>query len=101
VLVEDDFNYNIRHTEGKDLDPDESATWNFALLSSVWRKAPKDVDNIYLNVVITRIDGEPEVPIYDAYTHRFSTKDSKRLEALVAYRQNIKTDGPAMTQTAK
>lgn len=101
TVLEDDFNYNIRYTEGKDLEPDKSATWNFALLSSVWRKAPKDAKNLYLNVVVTRIDGELEEPIYDAYTHRFSTKDSKRLEALIAYRQNIKADESAMTPTAE
>jgi hypothetical protein len=67
----------------------------------VWRKAPKDAKNLYLNVVVTRIDGELEEPIYDAYTHRFSTKDSKRLEALIAYRQNIKVDESAMTPTAE
>lgn len=101
VILEDDFNYNIRYTEGKDLEPDETATWNFALLSPVWKKAPANVDNLYLNVVVTRIDGEPEEPIYDAYTQRFSSKDEKRLEKLIEYRQAIDSDEPAEPQTAE
>ncbi len=90
-ILDDDFNYNIRHTEGKDLAPDERAVWNFALLSPVWRNAPEDVDNHYLNVIVTRIDGAPEQPIYDAYTDRFTPKDRRRLRRLISLKESIGT----------
>ncbi len=93
-ILDDDFNYNIRHTEGKDLGPDERAVWNFALLSPVWRNAPEDVDNLYLNVIVTRIDGAPEQPIYDAYTDRFTPKDSRRLRRLISLKESIGTFEP-------
>ncbi len=96
-ILDDDFNYNIRHTEGKDLWPDERAEWNFALLSPVWRKAPEDVDNLYLNVIVTRIDGAPEQPIHDAFTDRFTRKDSRRLRRLVSLKESIGTLEPAET----
>lgn len=90
-ILDDDFNYNIRHTEGKDLAPDERAVWNFALLSPVWRNAPEDVDNHYLYVIVTRIDGAPEQPIYDAYTDRFTPKDRRRLRRLISLKESIGT----------
>ena len=93
-ILDDDFNYNIRHTEGKDLGPDERAVWNFALLSPVWRNAPEDVDNLYLNVIVTRIDGALEQPIYDAYTDRFTPKDSRRLRRLISLKESIGTFEP-------
>lgn len=93
-ILDDDFNYNIRHTEGKDLAPDERAVWNFALLSPVWRNAPEDVDNHYLNVIVTRIDGAPEQPIYDAYTDRFTPKDRRRLRRLISLKESIGTFEP-------
>ena len=93
-ILDDDFNYNIRHTEGKDLGPDERAVWNFALLSPVWRNAPEDVDNHYLNVIVTRIDGAPEQPIYDAYTDRFTPKDRRRLRRLISLKESIGTFEP-------
>ncbi len=93
-ILEDDFNYNIRYTERKDLMPDERAVWNFALLSPVWKKAPEDVDNLYLSVFVTRIDGAPEQPIYDAFTDRFTPKDATRLERLIALKASIGTLEP-------
>ncbi len=93
-ILDDDFNYNIRHTEGKDLGPDERAVWNFALLSPVWRNAPEDVNNHYLNVIVTRIDGAPEQPIYDAYTDRFTPKDRRRLRRLISLKESIGTFEP-------
>ena len=93
-ILDDDFNYNIRLTEGKDLGPDERAVWNFALLSPVWKKAPEDVDNLYLYVIVTRIDGAPEQPIYDAYTDRFTPKDRRRLRRLVSLKESIGTLEP-------
>lgn len=93
-ILDDDFNYNIRLTEGKDLGPDERAVWNFALLSPVWKKAPEDVDNLYLYVIVTRIDGAPEQPIYDAYTDRFTPKDRRRLRRLVSLKESIGTFEP-------
>ena len=93
-ILDDDFNYNIRHTEGKDLAPDERAVWNFALLSPVWRNAPEDVDNHYFYVIVTRIDGAPEQPIYDAYTDRFTPKDRRRLRRLISLKESIGTYEP-------
>lgn len=93
-ILDDDFNYNIRYTEGKDLRPDERAVWNFALLSPVWRNAPEDVDNHYLNVIVTRVDGAPEQPIYDAYTDRFTPKDRRRLRRLISLKESIGTFEP-------
>ncbi len=93
-ILDDDFNYNIRHTEGKDLGPDERAVWNFALLSPVWRNAPEDVDNHFLYVIVTRIDGAPEQPIYDAYTDRFTPKDRRRLQRLISLKESIGTFEP-------
>ena len=95
-ILDDDFNYNIRHTEGKDLAPDERAVWNFALLSPVWRNAPEDVDNHYLYVIVTRIDGAPEQPIYDAYTDRFTPKDRRRLRRLISLKESIGTFEPEL-----
>lgn len=93
-ILDDDFNYNIRHTEGTDLGPDERAVWNFALLSPVWKKAPEDVDNLFLYVIVTRIDGAPEQPIYDAYTDRFTPKDRRRLRRLISLKESIGTFEP-------
>ena len=93
-ILDDDFNYNIRFTEGKDLGPDERAVWNFALLSPVWKKAPEDTENLYLYVIVTRIDGAPEQPIYDAYTDRFTPKDRRRLRRLVSLKESIGTFEP-------
>ena len=93
-LLEDDFNYNIRYTEGRDLGPGDRAEWNFALLSPVWKRAPEDVDNLSLSVIVTRIDGAPEQPIYDAYTDRFTTKDRRRLRRLVSLKESIGTFEP-------
>lgn len=93
-LLEDDFNYNIRYTEGRNLGPGDRAEWNFALLSPVWKRAPEDVDNLSLSVIVTRIDGAPEQPIYDAYTDRFTTKDRRRLRRLVSLRDSIGTFEP-------
>ncbi len=93
-LLEDDFNYNIRYTEGRDLGPGDRAEWNFALLSPVWKRAPEDVDNLSLSVIVTRIDGAPEQPIYDAYTDRFTTKDRRRLQRLVSLKESIGTFEP-------
>lgn len=93
-LLEDDFNYNIRYTEGRNLGPGDRAEWNFALLSPVWKRAPEDVDNLSLSVIVTRIDGAPEQPIYDAYTDRFTTKDRRRLRRLVSLRESIGTFEP-------
>ena len=93
-ILDDDFNYNIRHTEGKDLGPDERAVWNFALLSPVWKNAPEDVDNLFLYVIVTRIDGAPEQPIYDAYTDRFTPKDRRRLRRLISLKESIGTFEP-------
>lgn len=93
-LLEDDFNYNIRYTEGRNLEPGDRAEWNFALLSPVWKRAPADVDNLSLSVIVTRIDGAPEQPIYDAYTDRFTTKDRRRLRRLVSLRESIGTFEP-------
>ena len=93
-LLEDDFNYNIRYTEGRNLGPGDRAEWNFALLSPVWKRAPADVDNLSLSVIVTRIDGAPEQPIYDAYTDRFTTKDRRRLRRLVSLRESIGTFEP-------
>ena len=93
-LLEDDFNYNIRYTEGRNLGPGDRAEWNFALLSPVWKRAPADVDNLSLSVIVTRIDGAPEQPIYDAYTDRFTTKDRRRLRRLVSLRDSIGTFEP-------
>ena len=93
-ILDDDFNYNIRFTEGKDLGPDERAVWNFALLSPVWNKAPGDTENLYLYVIVTRIDGAPEQPIYDAYTDRFTPKDRRRLQRLVSLKESIGTFEP-------
>ena len=90
-LLEDDFNYNIRYTEGKNLGPGDRAEWNFAVLSPVWKRAPGDVDNLSLSVIVTRIDGAPDQPIYDAYTDRFTTKDSRRLRRLVSLKESIGT----------
>lgn len=99
-ILDDDFNYNIRHTEGKDLGPDERAEWNFALLSPVWKKAPADVDNLYLNVIVTRIDGAPEQPIHDAYTDRFTPKDRRRLRRLISLKESIGTFEPEIEETS-
>ncbi len=96
-ILDDDFNYNIRYTEGKDLAPDERATWNFALLSPTWKKAPEDLDNLYLSVIVTRIDGAPEQPIYDAFSDRFTRKDSRRLGRLVSLKKSIGTLEPEET----
>ena len=93
-LLEDDFNYNIRYTEGRDLGPGDRAEWNFALLSPVWKRAPEDVDNLSLSVIVTRIDGAPEQPIYDAYTDRFTTKDRRRLQRLISLKESIGTFEP-------
>lgn len=93
-ILDDDFNYNIRLTEGKDLGPDERAVWNFALLSPVWKKAPADVENLYFYVIVTRIDGAPEQPIYDAYTDRFTPKDRRRLRRLISLKESIGTFDP-------
>lgn len=93
-LLEDDFNYNIRYSEGRNLGPGDRAEWNFALLSPVWKRAPEDVDNLSLSVIVTRIDGAPEQPIYDAYTDRFTTKDRRRLRRLVSLRDSIGTFEP-------
>ncbi len=93
-LLEDDFNYNIRYTEGRNLGPGDRAEWNFALLSPVWKRAPEDVDNLSLSVIVTRIDGAPEQPIYDAFTDRFTTKDRRRLRRLVSLRDSIGTFEP-------
>ncbi len=93
-LLEDDFNYNIRYTEGRDLGPGDRAEWNFALLSPVWKRAPEDVDNLSLSVIVTRIDGAPEQPIYDAYTDRFTTKDRRRLRRLISLKESIGTFEP-------
>ena len=93
-ILDDDFNYNIRFTEGKDLGPDERAVWNFALLSPVWKKAPADTENLYLYVIVTRIDGAPEQPIYDAYTDRFTPKDRRRLQRLISLKESIGTFAP-------
>ncbi|MCY3554194.1 MAG: hypothetical protein OXH56_02620 [Gemmatimonadetes bacterium] len=93
-ILDDDFNYNIRLTEGKDLGPDERAVWNFALLSPVWKKAPADVENLYFYVIVTRIDGAPEQPIYDAYTDRFTPKDRRRLRRLISLKESIGTFEP-------
>tara|TARA_B100001750_G_scaffold242333_1_gene255541 strand:+ start:829 stop:1683 length:855 start_codon:yes stop_codon:yes gene_type:complete len=93
-ILEDDFNYNIRLTEGKDLAPDERAVWNFALLSPIWKKAPENVDNLYINVIVTRIDGAPEQPIYDAFSDRFTRKDSRRLRRLISLKESIRTPEP-------
>ena len=93
-LLEDDFNYNIRRTEGKNLEPGDRAEWNFALLSPVWKRAPEDVDNLSLSVIVTRIDGGQEQPIFDAFTDRFTTKDSRRLRRLVSLKESIGTLEP-------
>lgn len=77
TLVEDDFNYKVPGG----MRPGASATWNFALLSPVWEKAV-DAVRAKLDVTVTRIDGEDEQPIYDAYTVRFSARDARRLEKL-------------------
>ena len=99
-ILDDDFNYNIRYTERKDLAPDERAVWNFALLSSVWKNAPDDVDNLYLSVIVTRIDGAPEQPIYDAFSDRFTRKDSRRLRRLVSLKESIGTLEPEPEETS-
>ena len=93
-LLEDDFNYNIRRTEGKNLGPGDRAEWNFALLSPVWNRAPEEVDNLRLSVIVTRIDGGREQPIYDAFTDRFTTKDARRLRKLVSLKESIGTLEP-------
>ena len=90
-ILEDDFNYNIRHTEGKDLQPDEKAVWNFALLSPAWKKVSQKAEELYLSVTVTRIDGAPETPIYDAFTDRFTRKDSRRLKELISLKKLINT----------
>lgn len=79
--VEDEFNYNI----SPGLKTDAVVEWNFALLSPVWRDAPKDRDDLNLRVTVTRIDGENDEPIFDALTNRFSKDDANRLEKLKSY----------------
>lgn len=93
-ILEDDFNYNIRLTEGKDLAPDERAVWNFALLSPIWKNAPEDVENLYISVIVTRIDGAPEQPIYDAFTDRFTRKDLRRLRQLISLKESMRAPAP-------
>jgi len=95
-LLEDDFNYNILRTEGRILEPGDRAEWNFALLSPVWKRAPEEVDNLRLSVIVTRIDGGQEQPIYDAYTDRFTTKDRRRLRQLVSLKESIGTLDPEL-----
>ena len=81
--VEDDFNYNIP----AGLKPGTVVEWNFALLSPVWRDAPKDRSDLNLRITVTRIDGENDEPIFDAFTNRFTKDDANRLEKLKSYHE--------------
>lgn len=91
--VEDDFNYNI--PDG--LKPAKAAGWNFALLSPVWKNAPAGRDDLKLTVTVTRIDGEDEEPIFDAFTNRFTKEDADRLEKLKSYQESTTVDAPNLT----
>jgi hypothetical protein len=91
--VEDDFNYHIPGG----LEPGKSATWNFALLSPVWDKAPADRDDLSLRVIVVRIDGEDNQPVYDAFSNRFSRRDAERLKKLKEYQEAIHQVTPSMT----
>ena len=89
--VEDDFHYLM--TEG--LDPGKSVSWSFALLAIAWKRAPGNWKNLKLDVTVTRIDGEDDEPIYDAYTNRFSERDQVRLDTLKGYQSEHVADNNA------
>ena len=51
--------------------------------------------DLKLDVTVTRIDGEDDEPIYDAYTNRFSKRDQVRLDTLKSYQEEHVADSNA------
>ena len=89
--VEDDFHYLMT----EELEPGKTVSWSFALLAIAWKRAPGNWKNLKLDVTVTRIDGEDDEPIYDAYTNRFSKRDQVRFDTLKSYQGEHVADNNA------